>query len=432
MQLADDQLEAVEGILRCVDRFQHCCLTGGAGTGKTFTVQTLIEEIRMRGKHVSVCAPTHKACAVLREHLPESVKVMTIHSALGIVPKFNTQTGKTENKKVNEGALPIETSVLFVDEASMIDDQMFDDVMEEAQRMSFMIIWIGDYYQLAPVDNESRLSKVFSLVKNTFELTEIKRQAKGSEIIRLATALRMFMQGKGEIPKIISGGKVKDHSKKPDWFYKSVVPNIIKHPEDSRYIAYTNDTTITAANAARAKILQTLKKQPLVGEIAVMNKPVIRGDNIVLFNNQDVRFVSVNKDSLKFGEIIENGYECLVEPVNCSDGCSPASELVFLPENQNKLLKKVKAMKFKAAKLKDKERSIAFGRAYAFENLFADIRPGYAVTAHKSQGSTFHNAYLNLTDFDSMYKYDKPNYYRAIYTAVTRPSNKLHLKGTIR
>lgn len=67
----------------------------------------------------------------------------------------------------------------------------------------------------------------------------------------------------------------------------------------------------------------------------------------------------------------------------------------------------------------------------ALKRKFADIRPMYACTVHKSQGSTYDEVFINLTDFKRMYASDPKMTARLLYVAFSRAKHRVYLTGDI-
>ena len=63
---------------------------------------------------------------------------------------------------------------------------------------------------------------------------------------------------------------------------------------------------------------------------------------------------------------------------------------------------------------------------YLIIDKFADISYGYAITVHKSQGSTYNNVFVDMNNICKTIK-DKNQLHKCIYTAITRASKKLKL-----
>lgn len=154
--------------LACAMAAQHrfAIITGGPGTGKTTTVVRLLGLLQLehQGKlRVRLAAPTGKAAARLQEsiggavaHLPEdfyreaiTTDVTTIHKLLGAVP------GKRQF--YHHAMRPLETDVLIVDEASMIDVEMMTAIFDALSPQTKLIL-LGDKDQLASVEAGSVLA----------------------------------------------------------------------------------------------------------------------------------------------------------------------------------------------------------------------------------------------------------------------------------
>ncbi|WP_194848167.1 ATP-dependent DNA helicase [Candidatus Neptunochlamydia vexilliferae] len=112
------------------------CLTGGPGTGKTYTIAEIVKRY---GKDVCVAAPTGKAVSVLREKL--DVEVGTLHRLLGI----------RSGKDLLFGEKVLDYGMVIVDECSMIDVGMLAALLR-AIKTGTRLILVGDHDQLPPVE----------------------------------------------------------------------------------------------------------------------------------------------------------------------------------------------------------------------------------------------------------------------------------------
>ena len=146
-------------------------LTGGPGTGKTTTTNSIISEFERRGMKVLLTAPTGRAAKRMTESSGREAK--TIHRLL----EFG-QDGFQRNADN-----PLKGDVLIVDESSMIDTQLMRDLLEAVpDRMR--VVLVGDTDQLPSVGAGCVLRDIIdSHVVPTIRLTEIYRQAQGSDII---------------------------------------------------------------------------------------------------------------------------------------------------------------------------------------------------------------------------------------------------------
>lgn len=162
--------------LWCLKNSVPCIITGGAGTGKTTVIQTLIDCYTMHypKKNVLLIAPTGKASRRLakKTKMPAS----TIHKALRKNPEDDYTFYSEEN--------PLPHRLIIVDESSMIDTALMYDLLSAVEPTS-KIVFVGDHNQLYPVgygepffDFMKELS-VFRLIKN-------HRQSEDTDILENA------------------------------------------------------------------------------------------------------------------------------------------------------------------------------------------------------------------------------------------------------
>jgi exodeoxyribonuclease V alpha subunit len=171
-ELNPDQRRAVEA------SFEHglFVLTGGPGTGKTTTVRALVDAHRRLGRRVLLCAPTGRAAKRLSE--ATSAEAQTIHRLL----EFNPATGAFHR---DEDA-PLEADVVLVDEASMLDLQLGDDLLR-AIPSGCTLVLVGDIDQLPPVGAGPLLRELLeSGICPLVRLSQVFRQAQQSAIVRAA------------------------------------------------------------------------------------------------------------------------------------------------------------------------------------------------------------------------------------------------------
>ena len=189
--LNSGQTEAMEMIklFREQDVERVARVTGYAGTGKT----TLIKEISAAGKTPDVLTPTGKAA--LRVGEATGVFAMTIHRFL-YEPTEDPKTGKPIFKlKETWDDIMVDMigKLVVVDEASMVDKQVWNDLLTISKRVGFHILLMGDLFQLPPVykDNDGRGFSTLTLdTPFSVNLTEVHRQAQESPIIRASMMLR--------------------------------------------------------------------------------------------------------------------------------------------------------------------------------------------------------------------------------------------------
>jgi exodeoxyribonuclease V alpha subunit len=151
-------------------------LTGGPGTGKTTTVRALVDAHRRVGRRVLLCAPTGRAAKRLSE--ATRAEALTIHRLL----EYNPATGAF----ARGGVAPLEADVVLVDEASMLDLLLGDQLLSAVPDGATLVL-VGDIDQLPPVGAGPLLRELLdSEMCPVVRLQQVFRQAQRSAIVRAA------------------------------------------------------------------------------------------------------------------------------------------------------------------------------------------------------------------------------------------------------
>ena len=173
-------------------------LTGGPGTGKTTTVNAILQLLEDQAERVALCAPTGRAAKRLSELTGR--KASTIHRLLEM-----DYTGGVVSFIHNDKNL-LKCDVVILDEMSMVDVKLFQALIA-ALRYSCRIIMVGDADQLPSVGPGNILGEIIrSGLVPTVCLNEIFRQAKRSLIVENAH-------------HIISGEPLQKGGKTDDFFF---------------------------------------------------------------------------------------------------------------------------------------------------------------------------------------------------------------------
>ncbi|NLI60735.1 MAG: ATP-dependent RecD-like DNA helicase [Clostridiales bacterium] len=148
-------------------------LTGGPGTGKTFTIQGIIQAFEGMGAKIYLAAPTGRAAKRMTETTGREAK--TIHRLL----EYKPPQGYMRNIENN----PLECDVLIIDETSMVDIILMYNLLK-AVRDKTTVILVGDVDQLPSVGAGNVLSDIIGSDQvEVVKLTKIFRQAQHSAII---------------------------------------------------------------------------------------------------------------------------------------------------------------------------------------------------------------------------------------------------------
>lgn len=251
-------------------------INGSAGCGKTSLLRVLAED-----EDLTVLAPTGKAALRAKEVAP-SVNASTIHRWLYQVDE-DPETGKLLTTLKDDVLIP-ENKLIFVDEASMVPFTIARDLYKTCKEKGLNLIFIGDSFQLPPVDmNEA--NKDFSVLASDFpahhrvHMTEVVRQAMDSPIIRASIELRSMKSDLKELSSLpcIPTAELAEYGAK---------------------VFEDGGVTICHRNATRHTLNSDIRKVLGYGEKVVKGEPFM-----VLYNNYDIDVYN--------GEIVE----ALTEPV---------------------------------------------------------------------------------------------------------------------
>ena len=169
--LSDEQLAAVQMALSS----KVSVLTGGPGTGKTFSVQALIAALEVAGRSYALASPTGRAAKRLSEATGRPAA--TLHRLLGYKPDGTFAYDESESLKVD---------MLVVDETSMLDLLLANNLLKALDPRAHLLL-VGDVDQLPSVGAGNVLRDLIdSGVLPVTRLTRIFRQAEESLIVQNA------------------------------------------------------------------------------------------------------------------------------------------------------------------------------------------------------------------------------------------------------
>lgn len=415
----------------------HCVMTleGPAGTGKTTLVSQLVDEM-ISSLSIAIAAPTNKAVHVLREKIEVDdplarIEYASIHSFLGL--RMTERDDGTQECKPDGTSRLHEYDLVVIDESSMIDDDMLGRILNA--RRNARILFVGDSAQLPPVSSKTlnATSPVFSRIQNKATLTEVVRQAQDNPIIRLSMAIREAIErNEAMAPTDIAKNLPKpgtvskaglcygDHNTIALW-----VAEEIKAGRDARALAFTN-TQVLKYNEIIHEIIHGYTESPYVpGEKVIVHNPYDAKLKVTLrpatlYNSEELIVVSIDPAGHpRYQDLLAYKLTLLRDD---------SSEVeIYIAQDQLALERDISRLFTEWRALKDKgnhSEAKQFSRsAWSLRNAFASIRHAYALTTHKSQGSTFDTAIVDYKDLAKIR--NAFDFNRALYVACTRPSEHL-------
>ncbi|MDR0421986.1 MAG: AAA family ATPase [Proteiniphilum sp.] len=443
----DDQMNALEkiaGFLFSEADSRIFLLTGYAGTGKSSLIGSLVKTMTGFKQKTVLLAPTGRAAKVFSGYAAR--QAFTIHKKIYRQRKF---AGETPHFSLSEN---MHRHTLFiVDEASMISNEssdfsvfgtgrLLDDLIEyvysgEGCRM----LLVGDSAQLPPVGQENSpaldtdVLRSYSLEVTQATLTRIVRQAEESGILCNATMLREALRfRKTEVfPKLKVEG------------FADVVRVTGEELIDRISGAYREDGIEETIVVSRSNRRVNAYNNGIRNRVLYREEEISAGDILMITRNNYFWVESFEDlDYLANGEFVEvlrvkgeeemygfrfcnvllyhRDYEIEFEAKIIPDVLH--TEVPGLTREQSDRLF-FNVMEDYAGIPRKQQRYKEVKSNPYFNAL--QVKYGYAVTCHKAQGGEWKNVFLDLGYVRKSYMGE--NFYRWLYTSVTRSSGKLFL-----
>lgn len=353
-------------------------LTGAAGTGKTTVLNSLIEYL---GARVAWSAMTGKAAARMKE--ASNVPAKTLHSALYHPPK------EVDNEKERKVDLVFDEVrrgtqlVLVVDEASMITEQIRDDI----ERSDYeRVLLVGDPYQLPPVEGKD--FSVFTGMSSA-HLTEVKRTA--GAVLAAATSLR-------ETDEICVTSSA--DASQYDFEFWDRADDAFLRVLDLWWQDRDDHVVLTWKNVNRMHVNQAIRERfGITNVLPQPGEPIVLCDNnhrLGLMNGDMVRVVRWLDDGPTFSGRDHEGipFEIKSRYLTIRSMASPSE-----PEKQIVALLTGGEVQFdgkmKYVGLHNWKEAVARAERKEYEQTgksfdgVSSITYGYCLTAHKAQGSQY-------------------------------------------
>ena len=419
------QTEALTDIANLIDKGGdgYYLLAGYAGTGKTTIAENIAKYGTQSGKGIAVLAPTNKAAKVLNDKLKSTgvtSEATTIHKAIYGEP--DPDTGEWVAKS------DIKNSVIIVDESSMIAKEVMEDLLRLTKGKNNTIIFMGDSFQLEPVGEDSGLfkGKVTEVNNSKSQLTEVKRQSLDSDILKVATVIR---NDKVAYVPETSTEDFKITNSKNEFIQN--FKQSVKNNDDVAMIVATNAERIFMNKLARgAKFGENVENIINPNETIISIANSSEYSNSELFNVKDLRG-EPTKHSITFTDNYgkESRYDIyLAYVVNDNNKEIP---ILLLPEIDKPSVyhaQILKAARESSPGLYNALSGWLFTTNRGVEKLSPALTIGtygYAITAHKSQGSQWDKVYVNQN-----YVIPGSDAARWFYTAVTRAAKEVEVFPT--
>ena len=454
-KLGEEQRNALLSIFQFIKNGDtiEAALVGSAGTGKTSLTKLIIDYLELNETPYVIAAPTHKAKRVISEVVERSVT--TVHQLLLLRPTIDILELDFKDLKFNtsntDDGIP-RKGVLIVDEASMINEVLFDFIVEKCKEKESKVLFIGDAAQLQPI-KDNKLSK-FVKIDNVFKLTTIYRQKEDNPILNILTDLRtkykrFFPEIRSESGNLIKYTHWQTLLKDTIDLFKDAVDT--EDPNKVKLLAYTNKR-VEAFNKVIRKLIFNNDLEYNVGDILMAydsceienysNNSIWKKSKMKLYNSNDYIIKSVVETSQQIYGILTKGY--ILELYSVYEELSFNAFILSL-DNETKVFEylalSLENLRISAIQCKNKqEKNKLWVEYFKLNSKFLtpidlvynnrvvkskSIGYGYCLTTHRSQGSSFDTV---LIDLDNILTCNNAAELRQLqYVALSRTRKDIHM-----
>lgn len=447
-------------------------LQGSAGTGKSTLISTIVAHLKELNKEIKLMAPTGRAARVLARITRH--KVFTVHASIYQHADVESDDDADLQYQFNLRHDCPEQAVIVVDEASMLGNdtqvefpqnaflafgsgQTLTDLLQYAGFLALLesqvkIIFVGDSSQLPPFGESvstalsaEMLQQQFGLVCQSFQLTDVVRQAENSPILKQAQFLRdaiiqqQFRRLKWQVPQenFAVPPEADAIRLKADNPYSNTVI-LLAHSnrrvnelnEQVRSIIWqqahaplqVNDILLVCCNHFKSNLMNgdmvkvmAIDPEPEYKKITVAQRKNFSTYTVhMLFRKVSIRFRVSSEDAQTVETLILESF-------------LTGKRGYLLPEEQQAL-----AYDFHRRMIEQKidRRSPQYLDVMLndpYMNVL-QVKYGYALTCHKAQGGEWETA---IVDLEGKFFYKNEDSYRWMYTAMTRARKRLWFIGTV-
>ena len=386
---------------------QYFVLSGQAGVGKTMCMKMYAEALKKKKPGIKICmsAPTNKATSVLRNAVDDgSIDFRTIYSVLGLRMEAN---GAIKELK-DAGKNTIESyDIVMLDEGSMVSEELLEYIQAKTVVSGTKIVIIGDREQLNPVKED--VSPIWNHFDVDFELTEVMRHQ--NSILQFVQSIRGNPK-----PHFVSTGDqvfIEDDTAFMNGIEKSAVEGLF-HSGDAKAIAWRNVTVDFLNRLIREAHTPGINAEFVIGDRIVFKEPVYQkvGTNNVPMAHTDQEGIVVGvmvTQHVKYSAL--KTWKLQIKLDNNKSITSYVIHAAAKSLYQDMLDKYATEKKW-----------FPF---WQMREAFHSISHAYAMTTHRSQGSTIGKVYIEAGDI--LLNRDVEERTKCLYVACSRASQELHI-----
>lgn len=445
-------INAVSFLKTNTDPTQYYVIEGKAGTGKTTIAKEILKEFE--DESIYVAAVSHKAKGVIKNSFGEDTRGKKFFSIASLLGMKGINDNDTQTTKFQVGLkvplLDNPPALLVIDEASMITEDVLKKIIDINSSLSrpFQMLFLGDIGQIQPIRDEqsefyrthkdllNKKSDIFNSKHKSKLITRV-RQGEANPILPYADYF--WENSQKENPElnptqhIVRNNQITD--KGSLLFSNSeaeVLSSVIKAVKNAVEKGLTNHVKIVTYHVNEKTELNQKIHEALFGkdsdyskgDMLILNSPYDLPDvNATMENSSEIQIKSIqDTDVDEFGvhtlylETNGTAYtrtgneqkDCVIQVVSRND-------IGLYNQKLQELASHAKRQTNRALKKQ------AWGDFWEYKGRYADVDFGYAITAHKSQGSTYDIVVVDEKDIMGTTATSNQEKSELIYTALTRP-----------
>lgn len=445
-------INAVSFLKTNTDPTQYYVIEGKAGTGKTTIAKEILKEFE--DEQIYVAAVSHKAKGVIKNSFGDDTRGKKFFSIAGLLGMKGINDNDTQTTKFQVGLkvplLDNPPALLVIDEASMITEDVLKKIIDINSSLSrpFQMLFLGDIGQIQPIrDDQSEfyrthkdlLNKKSDIFNSKHKSKLITRVRQGEANPILPYADYFWENSQKENPElnptqhIVRNNQITD--KGSLLFSNSegdVLNSVINAVKNAVEKGLTNHVKIVTYHVNEKTELNQKIHEALFGkdsdyskgDMLILNSPYDLPDvNATMENSSEIQIKSIqDTDVDEFGvhtlylETNGTAYtrtgneqkDCVIQVVSRND-------IGLYNQKLQELASRAKRQTNRALKKQ------AWGDFWEYKGRYADVDFGYAITAHKSQGSTYDIVVVDEKDIMGTTATSNQEKSELIYTALTRP-----------
>lgn len=401
---------------------KYLIIDGKGGTGKSYLLCSLIDTLHndaedfakllgvpLKYNSFAITSTTNKSLSILSRGFNQNNRyfnnLQTIHSFLNLTVKEDYTTGSVYLKPTKAQVI-YKNCIIFIDECSMIDGELFKYIDSLTQNCK--VIFIGDKCQLPPV--KEKLSPIYTMGITEFSLSKVIRTDK-QDLLNMNEYLRQCVLNQ-EKAKIQCSENIIYLDDKKNKTFDWITDNLKDQENNNHICCYSNNEVTEYCNVIG--ILRGYKAKFNIGQKATVNEPVEEGNKILLPTDSVVTIKDICKT---------NGVDYMTQ--------MPYMSLLVTSDASTRDIVLNVPIDFELYKgiLKQLAKKKDWTSYFLFKKSYADLRLLDVSTVHKAQGSTYNDVLIDLSDLGTCRNPEQ--FRRLLYVAFSRAKNKVFLTGTL-